>query len=47
VKKVLDDALRGKETANYEFPLFTKSGERVMVLLNSRRKFDSNRKTKG
>ena len=35
VKKVLDDALKGKETANYEFPLFAKDGERVMVLLNS------------
>ena len=35
VKKVLDDALKGKETANYEFPLFAKNGERVMVLLNS------------
>jgi PAS domain S-box-containing protein len=35
VKKILDDALKGKETANYEFPLFAKDGERVMVLLNS------------
>jgi PAS domain S-box-containing protein len=35
VKKVLDNALKGKETANYEFPLFTKSGKRIMVLLNS------------
>ncbi|WP_245892119.1 sensor histidine kinase [Polaribacter glomeratus] len=35
VKKVLDDALLGKETANYEFPLFTKDNKRVMVLLNS------------
>jgi PAS domain S-box-containing protein len=35
VKKVLDEALKGKETANYEFPLFAKDGERVMVLLNS------------
>jgi PAS domain S-box-containing protein len=35
VKKVLDDALLGKETANYEFPLFAKDGQRVMVLLNS------------
>ena len=35
VKKVLDNALKGKETANYEFPLFTKRGERIMVLLNS------------
>jgi len=35
VKEVLDNALKGKETANYEFPLFTKGGKRVMVLLNS------------
>jgi PAS domain S-box-containing protein len=35
VKQVLDDALKGKETANYEFPLFAKDGKRVMVLLNS------------
>ena len=35
VKKVLNDALLGTETANFEFPLFTKEGERVMVLLNS------------
>ncbi|WP_051554630.1 PAS domain S-box protein [Maribacter antarcticus] len=35
VKKVLDNALKGEETANYEFPLFTKSGKRIMVLLNS------------
>ena len=47
VKKVLDDALRGKETANYEFPLFTKSGERVMVLLNSSSRRDANGKITG
>ncbi|MFT6138009.1 MAG: PAS domain S-box-containing protein, partial [Salibacteraceae bacterium] len=35
VKKVLDNALKGKETTNYEFPLFTKEGKRIMVLLNS------------
>ena len=35
VKKVLDNALKGEETANYEFPLFTKRGKRIMVLLNS------------
>ena len=42
VKKVLDDALLGKETANYEFPLFTKDGQRVMVLLNSSTRRDIN-----
>ena len=35
VKQVLDKALAGEETANYEFPLFTKTGDRVDVLLNS------------
>ena len=47
VKKVLDDALLGKETANYEFPLFSKDGERVMVLLNSSTRRDSNGKIIG
>ena len=35
VHKVLNEALQGNETSNYEVPLFTKSGERVMVLLNA------------
>jgi PAS domain S-box-containing protein len=35
VKQVLENALKGQETANYEFPLFTKDGKRVMILLNS------------
>ncbi len=47
VKKVLDDALAGKETANYELPLFTKDGARVMVLLNSSSRRDSNGKITG
>ncbi|MFT7049673.1 MAG: PAS domain S-box-containing protein, partial [Psychroserpens sp.] len=47
VKKVLDDALLGKETANYEFPLFTKHGQRVMVLLNSSTRRDTNGKITG
>jgi PAS domain S-box-containing protein len=47
VKKVLDDALLGKETANYEFPLFTKDGQRVMVLLNSSTRRDANGKITG
>ena len=41
VKKVLDEALEGEETANYEFPLYTKSGERVDVLLNSTSRRDA------
>ncbi|MCK4419777.1 PAS domain S-box protein, partial [Candidatus Aerophobetes bacterium] len=35
VKEVLDKALRGEETANYELPLYTKDKKRVMVLLNA------------
>jgi PAS domain S-box-containing protein len=35
VRAVLDDALRGKETANFEFALYTKDKRRVDVLLNA------------
>jgi PAS domain S-box-containing protein len=35
VNNVLERALQGEETANYQFPLFTKNGDRVDVLLNS------------
>jgi PAS domain S-box-containing protein len=35
VKEVLDRALRGVETENFEFPLETKDGRRVTVLLNA------------
>ena len=41
VKRVLDQALSGSETANYEFPLYTKSGARVDVLLNSTTRRDA------
>jgi PAS domain S-box-containing protein len=41
VKEVLDKALEGEETANYEFPLFTKTGDRVDVLLNSTTRRDT------
>ena len=41
VKKVLDDALNGIETSNFEFPLFTKEGKKVMVLLNASTRRDS------
>ena len=34
-KKVLDDALQGRETSNNEVPLFGKDGKRVMVLWNA------------
>ena len=42
VRKVLDDALLGKETANYELPLFAKNGTRVMILFNSSTRRDTN-----
>lgn len=35
VKEVLEKALAGEETANYEFLLYTKRGDRVKVLLNA------------
>ncbi|KAK3273789.1 hypothetical protein CYMTET_17988 [Cymbomonas tetramitiformis] len=41
VRGVLDLALKGKETANFEFPLFTKTGERVEVLLNATTRRDA------
>ncbi|MFT5548500.1 MAG: PAS domain S-box-containing protein [Candidatus Azotimanducaceae bacterium] len=41
VAEVLERALKGEETANYEFPLFTKSGNRVDVLLNSTTRRDA------
>ena len=41
VGEVLQKALKGEETANYEFPLFTKSGDRVDVLLNSTTRRDA------
>ncbi len=47
VKQVLDNALKGEETANYEFPLFTKDGKRVMVLLNSSTRRNSEGKIVG
>ena len=35
VSEIFHKALKGEETANFEFPLFTRSGDRVDVLLNS------------
>lgn len=35
VKEVLDKALAGEQTANFSFPLYTKGGDRVDVLLNA------------
>ncbi|MDG1206907.1 MAG: ATP-binding protein, partial [Pseudomonadales bacterium] len=35
VKQVFDEALAGIESSNFEFPLYTKGGRRVEVLLNA------------
>eukprot|EP00972_Heterocapsa_arctica_P008769 1287060-Heterocapsa_arctica.AAC.1 len=35
VYEVLREALQGKEAANFEFPLFTKTGQRKEILLNA------------
>ncbi|KAJ1470302.1 hypothetical protein T484DRAFT_1848278 [Baffinella frigidus] len=35
VSIVFSNALGGQETANFEFPLFTKNKQRVEVLLNA------------
>ena len=35
VQSVIDQALEGEETANFEFPLMTKAGIRLEVLLNA------------
>ena len=47
VAEVLAKALKGDETANYEFPLFTQSGARVDVLLNSTTRRDASGKIVG
>ena len=47
MKAVLDNALRGEETANCEFPLYTKGGERLMVLLNASTRRDVDGKIAG
>ena len=41
VQEVLQMALQGKETANFEFPLFTKQGQRVELLLNAATRRDA------
>ncbi|MCH9013658.1 MAG: PAS domain S-box protein [Proteobacteria bacterium] len=41
VRAVLDNALQGKDTANYEFPLYTKAGKRVDLLLNATARRDT------
>ena len=40
VDTVLKEALKGTETANFEFPLMTKAGRRIDILLNATRRYD-------
>jgi PAS domain S-box-containing protein len=47
VGSVLEQALQGEQTENYEFPLFTKTGDRVDVLLNSTTRRSASGKTVG
>ncbi|KAI9913170.1 hypothetical protein PsorP6_005036 [Peronosclerospora sorghi] len=42
VAEVLAQALRGVETANFEFPLITRPGTRIEILLNATPRYDSN-----
>lgn len=42
VKEVLVNALSGIDTTNYELPLFTKDGRKLMVLLNTTARRDVN-----
>ncbi|MBT6275061.1 MAG: PAS domain S-box protein [Chromatiales bacterium] len=41
VREVLEKALRGEETESYEFPVYTKGGARVDVLLSSTTRRDA------
>ncbi len=47
VGEVLKKALEGEETSNYEFPLFTKEGERIHLLLNATTRRDEDRAIRG
>jgi PAS domain S-box-containing protein len=47
VQAVLDMALHGEETANFEFPLMTKAGVRLDVLLNATTRRDEQGKVIG
>jgi PAS domain S-box-containing protein len=43
VQEVFDNALNGKETANFEFPMITKHGARIEILLNASPRRDEHR----
>ena len=42
VLAVLENALKGKGTDNFEFPLYSSSGKKVEVLLNATTRVDAN-----
>ncbi|KAG2502506.1 hypothetical protein JM18_009879, partial [Phytophthora kernoviae] len=42
VAEVLSQALQGVETANFEFPLITRPGTRIEILLNATPRYDAN-----
>ena len=47
MQTVLDRALSGEETANFEFPLMTKAGARIEILLNATTRRDEHGKVIG
>ena len=47
VGKVLSAALKGDQTANFEFPLITKDGRRLDILLNATTRRDEKDKVTG
>ncbi|CAK0869931.1 unnamed protein product [Prorocentrum cordatum] len=47
VQAVLEEAMSGRETANFEFPLATKDGRRIDILLNATTKRDQNGRVYG
>eukprot|EP00644_Phytophthora_capsici_P009732 jgi/Phyca11/118185/e_gw1.35.65.1 len=47
VRRVLEKAFEGVETANFEFPLITKAGRRVEILLNATPRYNEHGEVKG
>jgi PAS domain S-box-containing protein len=47
VRLVLANALKGDETENYEFPLYTRAGDRIDILLNSTTRRDASGQIRG
>ena len=47
VRRVLNNALRGEECANFEFPFYTKDQRRVDVLLNATTRRDAHGRVLG